>query len=301
MTRAAAFATAVLLLTAAGPVPADAQTVQFVGRTLLQNPTDFARGVTVQVVGTSLTTETDAGGLFAFDLTPGPYTLEFSGVCTTPSSAEIDAQGSPVIQSFAVDSPIDPVTGYRCATLEDPTIPFDPAALPKRANVLPTRGTAISFPFPFRFGSTSFRQLYVTARGWLSFRPIAAIPPCDAFSSANVPAASLFPFAGCAQATEVKYAILGSAPQRRLVMFWRLVTPGTLATTDVRVTLYETGGPAISAPPGVITFEYGNIGDTPADGSTAFIGLRHPAGGVLTIGAHEPVITPFSALRLLRP
>ena len=250
-------------------------------------------GVHVAVTGTTIATETSLGG-YKLDVPSGPLTLETSGTCVEPGSVAVDAEGPTQFFPLTVTGvvPTNPAVHYRCDSYSATSAALFTSPLHHRAAVSPTHAGTISLTSPVIFDGIAYRKLYVTANGWLSFKPVvlSKLPPCDQLTPANAPPNALFVYAGCAMTKSVAYDVVGGV----LVVRWHLVDPVTANPTDVEVNF----GPTLTVQDSVIEVAYGSLGDAGQDGSSAFVGLTTASGAAFPIGVRQPVLRPFHAIQL---
>ncbi len=157
-----------------------------------------------------------------------------------------------------------------------------------RATLANGKPFSVSLPFAVKFDGKSYRRVWVTSNGWISFnKPVA---PCNQLSPASAPAASVFALAQCGETKEVKYQVVGQKPQRVMVLRWtNLVTPDTAEPSDVAIRFFEDH-------PADIGVSYVNLGGPTKDGSNGFIGFSTKSGDVFTLGNHEAVVQNESSL-----
>jgi len=250
-------------------------------------------GVHIAVADTAIATETSLGG-YTLDVPSGPHTLEISGTCVQPDSIAVDAEGATQFFPLTVTGfvPMDPAVHYRCDSFRATSAARFSSPLHHRAAVSPTHVATISLTSPVTFDGRAYRKLYVTANGWLSFKPVALskLPSCDRLAPGNAPANALFAYAGCATTKSVTYDVGGGA----LVVRWHLVDPITAEPTDVEVNF----GPPLTVQSNVIEVAYGSLGDAGHDGRSAFVGLTTASGAAFPIGVRQAALRPFHAIQL---
>jgi extracellular elastinolytic metalloproteinase len=242
--------------------------------------------VTLQVPQFTLTTTTDAGGLYTFPGVPaGTYTaIAAAGRCKghtqelmVSANASLDFTLGELPDAF----------GYRCGQ--------ESTAYEEASTVAPITGTsgvaAIDIPFPFTFYGETYNRAYVCANGFVEF----AGPSTTNCSSANgtIPATgrpngAIYPFwddlvvdALASIRTELK----GDAPDRRFVIEFRNVHFGTSDVTrrvDFNTVLFENGQ---------ILTQYKNIANDGRErGNSATIGIENHTGTVALMYARNIAI-----------
>jgi hypothetical protein len=239
-------------------------------------------------------TEEPPLGYSLFSVPPGEQLLRVSGNCleTTDDPITVPPQG---LQHDI------PVVNRSLPGIGD-CIPFahtplffstfwEQQVLNHRATLANGKPFSLSLPFAVKFGGTSYRRIWVTSNGWISFnKPLA---PCTQLEPASAPAASIFALAQCGETREVKYEVIGQKPQRVMVIRWKnLVTPDTAEPSDVAIRFFENH-------PTDIGVSYVGLAG-PQDGSNGFIGFSTKSGGVFTLGNHEAVVQNESSL-IFRP
>ncbi|HEX5690115.1 MAG TPA: carboxypeptidase regulatory-like domain-containing protein, partial [Roseiflexaceae bacterium] len=242
---------------------------------------------------------TDANGAFGFPAVPeGTY------------SGQADAGGCNATQTFTVtvdaDETIDLTLpqrtdsyGYFCRT--------EPASYIDATNVVSLTGdvasAGIEMPFPFTlYGQTYSTTLYVSTDGSLNFHgPTDFFGPLDNAEIPNAfePNAAIYPFWDdliVDEAASVRTEVIGSAPNRGLVIEWRNVA--FYLEPDKRVNfeavLYENGD--------ILTQYANNAADDLLQGGSATAGIENESGTVaLQYSYNAPLLANSLAIRYQLP
>lgn len=293
-----------------GPAIADPVGDNFVSGVVTATPSGSpVFGALVEAVGVvdffgqPVSDDTRADGSYVlFSVPAGEQVLEVTGNCLDTTDAPVtvtpidfdDPSTFGVDRDIAVVNRSLPGVGDCLPYAHQPQFTTDfwqRQVLTHRATLSNKKPFSVSLPFGVRFGGTTYRRVWVTANGWISFNKPAA--PCDQLTAASAPAASIFALAQCGETTEVKYDVLGQKPDRVMVLRWNLVTPGTTQRSDVAIRLFEDD-------PANIGVSYISLGGPSTDGSNAFIGFSTRSGSVFTLGDHQAVVKNASSL-IFRP
>lgn len=250
----------------------------------------------VDFFGRPVFDSTQENGIYSlFSVPTGEQLLRVTGNCLDTTDAPVTVPPGGVRQDLPVVNRSLPDVGDCLPFAHTPL--FFPAfweqqVLHHRATLSNGKPFSVSLPFAVKFDGKSYRRVWVTSNGWISFNK--SVAPCNQLSPASAPAAAIFALAQCGETKEVKYEVIGQKPQRVMVLRWtNLVTPDTAAPSDVAVRFFEDH-------PADIGVSYVSLGGPTTDGSNAFIGFSTRSGDVFTLGNHEAVVQNETSL-IFRP
>jgi len=158
----------------------------------------------------------------------------------------------------------------------------------------------ISSPFPIRFGAASYTKLYIGANGAISFHQ-TTIP----YTNGSLPNSSfttlIAPFWDDLYATganNVYWAVLGSAPDRELVIEWRDVRRydcrnDSSATVRFQVVFFENSSNVLFHYLDVV---FGGSCTVQDRGGSATIGIQVSGSDATQVGLNAPVLSDNFAL-----
>jgi len=227
---------------------------------------------------------------FLFPVPSGDQLLRVSGNCLETTDVPVTVPPDGLDQDLSVVNRSLAGVGD-CLPIAHTPLFFDTfweqQVLNHRATLADGKPFSVSLPFAVKFDGKTYRRVWVTSNGWISFnKPVA---PCNQLNPASAPAASVFALAQCGETREVKYEVFGQKPQRVMVIRWKsLVTADTADPSDVAIRFFEDH-------PASIGVSYVGLGG-PQDGSNGFIGFSTKPGDVFTLGNHESVVQNESSL-----
>jgi hypothetical protein len=227
---------------------------------------------------------------FLFPVPSGDQLLRVSGNCLETTDVPVTVPEDGLDQNLSADNRsllgVGDCLPFAHTPLNFPTF-WEQQVLNHRATLADGKPFSLSLPFAVKFDGKTYRRVWVTSNGWISFnKPVA---PCNQLEPASAPAASVFALAQCGETREVKYEVFGQKPQRVMVIRWQsLVTADTAEPSDVAIRFFEDA-------PANIGVSYVGLGG-PQDGSNGFIGFSTKPGDVFTLGNHESVVQNESSL-----
>jgi hypothetical protein len=153
------------------------------------------------------------------------------------------------LYSDIVASVVNPVSVPQYS-ISFPVYAWDPSADPPNGSLAIGNGSddksyALSLPFPFNFYGTDYNTVYIDSNGRLNFYSntsyFSNLPfPCIEDKCHLVIAPFWDDLASYPPGSEVRYAIIGAAPDRRVVITWtRVEHLGDNDTNTFQVILYE--------------------------------------------------------------
>ena len=230
-----------------------------------------------------------------FSVPIGAQVLRVSGNCIDTTDVPIVAPPEGLRQDISVVNRSLPGVGDCLPFAHAPQfVPgfWEQQVLNHRATLSNGKPYSLSLPFAVVFDGKSYRRVWVTSNGWISFNKPAV--SCSQLGPATAPAASIFALAQCGETKEVRYEVIGQKPRRVMVVRWRnMVTADTGESSDVAIRFFEER-------PADIAISYIGLGGPTKDGSNGFIGFSARSGDVFTLGNDEPVVQNESSL-IFRP
>jgi hypothetical protein len=153
------------------------------------------------------------------------------------------------LYSDIVASVVNPVSVPQYS-ISFPVYAWDPSADPPNGSLAIGNGSddesyALSLPFPFNFYGTDYNTVYIDSNGRLNFYSntsyFSNLPfPCIEDKCQLVIAPFWDDLTSYPPGSEVRYAIIGAAPDRRVVITWtRVEHYGDNDTNTFQVILYE--------------------------------------------------------------
>ncbi|WP_246002324.1 S8 family serine peptidase [Allorhizocola rhizosphaerae] len=251
---------------------------------------DPVEGATVSLVGTPLTTTTNAAGFYSLTAPQGNYQLSVqSPLRCSDSVTQTLTLTADVTVNVALPERTDSF-GYACgaATGGYPTV----------SNLVSLTGddvgTSVPLPFPVPFYGTNYSSVFVTTNGSAVFGAQSATQVNGAIPSSGVPNGALYPMwddlfvdalAG------VYTGVVGTSPNRRFVIEWR------------NVRFYSDSAQRLSfvaeiGEDGSVVYRYKDVaGSSLEAGSSATIGIENAAGTVgFQYSLDQAVLTDGTAI-----
>ncbi|GII91927.1 carboxypeptidase regulatory-like domain-containing protein [Sinosporangium siamense] len=225
-------------------------------------------GVVVTSPGTPVEATTDAAGRYRVELPAGTRTLKAvppPAICTGPTSVAATVAGD-TVKDIAMLRRTDKF-GYACTSGTAPFVQGTDRLPGEWWNRAPVTA---SLPFAFPFYGGTYRKIWVTNEGYVSFGEFDQIHQ-RGIPSVAVPNAVLFPFTGASGNTSdagVYTATYGTAPGRTHVIEWRDHYVNRDLTNRI-------GFAMLLGEDGSIKFQYRGRGIA---GHRALIGLENEAG-----------------------
>ncbi|NNF63379.1 MAG: S8 family serine peptidase, partial [Acidimicrobiia bacterium] len=229
-------------------------------------------GAKVEALGVPVAPATaDASGAYTLILPIGTYTIEASNGGCILSSTDSVTLDQDTNYDFELVSKIDQF-GHGCVA--------SPQGWVDVSGKMNLRGDdqfrKVGLPFDFPFYGESYRTLYVTTNGYMSFtRPDFAQFFGDQIPSSNTPNNAIYPLwtdLVVDDASQVEWGIY--RPDRRgagafVLEFTQLRVFGGTATVDLEVFLWKDGR---------IDMLYRNNTGNPGDGGSSTIGIENATG-----------------------
>lgn len=229
-------------------------------------------GATVEALGVPVAPVTaDAAGFYEMVLPIGTYSLKASnGGCITSVTDSVTLDQD-TTHDFGLVSKIDQF-GHGCE--------LSPQSWVDVSGKVNLKGddkfTAVGMPVPFPFYGQSYRRVFVTSNGYVTFqRPEFASYFGDPIPTSNTPNNAIYPLwtdLVVDDASQVQWGIY--RPDRRgpgayVLEFTQMRVYGGTATVDFEVFLWSDGR---------IDTLYRNNAGAPGDGSTSTIGIENAGG-----------------------
>ncbi len=227
---------------------------------------------TVTILNTPLApANTDANGLYSFaTVFEGTYDVQAeAGACNDSQTQSLVVDGDETLD-FTLPQRTD-LFGYTCEV-----VPF---AYINGNRVLALTGDdasrRVALPFPITLYGQTYTEMWVVTNGFVTFQGPNTTYTNEAIPSVNAPNAAVYAFWDdlvVDASAAVRVRLVGSIPDRRLVVEWRNVY--FYADSSKRVTfemlLYETGQ---------ILMQYRGIAEDDMEkGNSATVGLENAAG-----------------------
>jgi hypothetical protein len=257
-----------------------------------------AAGVTVQLEPGGVTATTGVDGTYhVVPPTTGTFTVSATTGTHCPrfATTQVDVQNSTVVD-LRLAAQAD-AYGYTCTV---DSVPFTPAD----TTVLPLTGDdqvmQLALPFSFPYYGTSYNTAWLDTNGAIYFSQ----PRDSYFVNTTMPSPSspnnmLAPFWADIRvdaSSIVRSSVLGSAPNRKLVLEWRNV----YISHDAALARFSFE--AILAEDGTVTFDYSGLTAANTQGSGTVVGIESPGGHVgLQYSAAEAVLANNTAVTIHPP
>jgi subtilisin family serine protease len=254
-------------------------------------------GARVTVEDTPLASVTTAtNGAYSFPAVPeGSYNVHVdAGGCNTPQTLALVVDGDETLD-FTL-ARLEDGYGYFCHT--------EQASYIDATNVLSLTGDyaneAVALPFPFTFyGQTYSDTVSVGTDGLLDFQGLLGTLDNVEIPNPFVPNAAIYPFWDdllIDQDASIRTELIGTAPNRGLVVEWRNATfyADTSKRVNFEAVLYENGD--------ILTQYQGNLGSDLVQGGSATAGLEDENGTVaLQYSYNKPLLVDGLAIRYQLP
>jgi hypothetical protein len=253
-----------------------------------------ASGVTVALDPSGRTATTGADGTWAFtDLIANSYTVTASGAgrCATIAVQQVE-----LTADTAVDLRLGPdhgEMGYACVT---GTGGFTAGTTKQTGVTGDDVSVRTTFPFPVAFHGVTYTAGWIATNGLISFGTdqlgtrLATNPAMPSAVLPNTVVAPLWDDLEIDASAGVWTATTGTAPNRTYVVEWRdakFFGQSSRATFEVK----------FAESTGQISFHYGTLSNTLAQGAAATVGLESGSGGVAAqYSFQQAVLTSNSAI-----
>jgi hypothetical protein len=156
--------------------------------------------------------------------------------------------------------------------------------------------TALAIPFPFTFYGTSYTSVQVSASGGLSFTGTTLSTSNSCLPSTTAPIVATF-WEHLHPSSGTYYQVLGTAPNRRLVILWDATNfGGGSSEVDFRAVLHESSNDID------VCYVDTTSGSASYDrGASATAGIQNGSGLTLQFSCNTPTLVEGLMLSYIAP
>ncbi len=247
-------------------------------------------GAAVSLVGTPLSTTTNAAGFYSLTAPQGTYQLSVASPLRCSDSV---TQTLTLTADVTVNVPLPERTdafGYACGNAT--------GAYPTVSDLVNLTGddvgTTVAMPFPVPFYGTNYSSVFITTNGSASFVGTNATQVNGSIPSTATPNAALYPLWDdlfVDSLSGIFTGVVGASPNRKFVIEWRNIR--SFFDTSQRLSFTAEIGED-----GSVVYRYKDVAGASFEaGSSATIGIENATGTVaLQYSMNEAVLTDGTAI-----